>query len=143
MLSRRILVSEFPIQGVVFHDGSDPVKMHNFYPIIYNETVFRAIESKTWSREAVLFARSSYASGQRFPVHWGGDCWSTFESMAESLRGGLSLSLSGFGFWSHDIGGFEGTSPAFIYKRWTALWTTFPRIAAFTAAGAIAFPGRY
>ena len=109
-----------PVENVAFHDGSDPVKMHNFYPIIYNETVFRAIESRRGRGEAVLFARSSYASGQRFPVHWGGDCWSTFESMAESLRGGLSLSLSGFGFWSHDIGGFEGTSPASIYKRWTA-----------------------
>jgi alpha-D-xyloside xylohydrolase len=109
-----------PVEGVVFHDGSDPAKMHNFYPVIYNETVFRAIESRRGRGEAVLFARSSYASGQRFPVHWGGDCWSTFESMAESLRGGLSLSLSGFGFWSHDIGGFEGTAPAFIYKRWTA-----------------------
>jgi alpha-D-xyloside xylohydrolase len=94
--------------------------MHNFYPIIYNEAVFRAIEAKRGRGEAVLFARSSYASGQRFPVHWGGDCWSTFESMAESLRGGLSLCLCGFGFWSHDIGGFEGTAPAYIYKRWAA-----------------------
>ncbi|HEY5954704.1 MAG TPA: alpha-xylosidase [Terrimicrobiaceae bacterium] len=109
-----------PTEGVTFHDGSDPLKMHNYYPIIYNETVFRAIETRRGRGEAVLFARSSYASGQRFPVHWGGDCWSTFESMAESLRGGLSLSLSGFGFWSHDIGGFEGTAPASIYKRWTA-----------------------
>ena len=109
-----------PTEGVVFHDGSDPVKMHNFYPVIYNETVFRAIEAKRGRGEAVLFARSAYASSQRFPVHWGGDCWSTFESMAESLRGGLSLSLCGFGFWSHDIGGFEGTAPACIYKRWAA-----------------------
>jgi alpha-D-xyloside xylohydrolase len=109
-----------PTEGIVYHDGSDPVKMHNFYPIVYNETVFRAIEAKRGPGEVVLFARSSYASGQRFPVHWGGDCWSTFESMAESLRGGLSLSLCGFGFWSHDIGGFEGTAPAYVYKRWTA-----------------------
>jgi alpha-D-xyloside xylohydrolase len=109
-----------PTAGVAYHDGSDPVKMHNFYPIIYNETVFRAIEAKRGSGEAVLVARSSYTSGQRFPVHWGGDCWSTFESMAESLRGGLSLSLCGFGFRSHDIGGFEGTAPASIYERWAA-----------------------
>ncbi len=109
-----------PTEAIVYHDGSDPVKMHNFYPIVYNETVFRAIEAKRGRDEAVLFARSSYASGQRFPVHWGGDCWSTFESMAESLRGGLSLSLCGFGFWSHDIGGFEGTAPAYVYKRWAA-----------------------
>jgi alpha-D-xyloside xylohydrolase len=66
----------------------------------------------------MVFARSSYASGQRFPVHWGGDCWSNFESMAESLRGGLSLTSCGFAFWSHDIGGFEGNPPPAVYKRW-------------------------
>jgi len=109
-----------PSTGVVYHDGSDPVKMHNFYPVIYNQTVFEAIEAKRGRGEAVLFARSAYVGGQKFPVHWGGDCWSTMESMGESLRGGLSLCLSGFGFWSHDIGGFEGTAPAYIYKRWAA-----------------------
>ena len=60
----------------------------------------------------MLFARSATAGGQQFPVHWGGDCESTFESMAETLRGGLSLAACGFGYWSHDIGGFEGTPDA-------------------------------
>ena len=54
----------------------------------------------------------------RFPVHWGGDCESTWEAMAETLRGGLSLTTSGFGFTSHDIGGFEGHPPAELYMRW-------------------------
>ncbi len=40
--------------------------------------------------------------------------------MEESLRGGLSLLMSGFGFWAHDIGGFESTSTADVYKRWVA-----------------------
>jgi alpha-D-xyloside xylohydrolase len=40
--------------------------------------------------------------------------------MAESLRAGLSLGLSGFGFWSHDIGGFEGTPSPSLFKRWVA-----------------------
>jgi alpha-D-xyloside xylohydrolase len=109
-----------PTEGVVYHDGSDPVGMHNLYPILYNEAVFRVLEKHRGKGEAALFARSTYASGQRFPIHWGGDCWSTFESMAESLRGGLSLGLCGFGFWSHDIGGFEGLPPAAVYKRWVA-----------------------
>jgi alpha-D-xyloside xylohydrolase len=109
-----------PSEDVVYHDGSDPVKMHNLYPILYNQCVFDLLVEKRGVGEAVLFARSSYASGQRLPVHWGGDCWSNFESMAESLRGGLSLGLCGFGFWSHDIGGFEGTAPASVYKRWAA-----------------------
>jgi len=105
---------------VVYHDGSDPVKMHNHYAVLYNEAVFDLLEQERGKGEALVFARSSHASGQRFPVHWGGDCHSTFESMAESLRGGLSLGLCGFGFWSHDIGGFEGTPPVAVYKRWIA-----------------------
>ena len=105
---------------VVYHDGSDPVGMHNLYPILYNETVFHLLEVVRGKGEAVLFARAAYASGQRLPVHWGGDCQSTFESMAESLRGGLSLSLCGFGYWSHDIGGFEGLPDPAVYKRWVA-----------------------
>jgi alpha-D-xyloside xylohydrolase len=109
-----------PTEGIVYHDGSDPAGMHNFYPILYNEVVFKVLEEIRGKGEAALFARSSYASGQRFPIHWGGDSWSTLESMAESLRGGLSLSACGFGYWSHDIGGFEGLPPAAVYKRWVA-----------------------
>lgn len=104
----------------VYHDGSDPNKMHNFYTYLYNKTVFELLEEKRGKGEAVLFARSATVGGQKFPVHWGGDCWSDYESMEESLRGGLSLLMSGFGFWAHDIGGFEQTSTADVYKRWVA-----------------------
>ena len=109
-----------PTEGIRYHDGSDPVKMHNFYTHIYNKCVFELLEQKRGRGEAVLFARSATAGGQKFPVHWGGDCWSDYESMEQSLRGGLSLLMSGFGYWSHDIGGFEQTSTADVYKRWCA-----------------------
>lgn len=105
---------------VVYHDDSDPVRMHNFYAQLYNEAVWEALEAKKGAGEAVLFARSATTGGQRYPVHWGGDCWSEFEAMAESLRGGLSLGMCGFGFWSHDIGGFEGKPPLELYIRWVA-----------------------
>ena len=104
----------------VYYDKKNPEKMHNYYTYLYNEAVFEVLEKKKGKDEAVLFARSATAGGQKFPVHWGGDCWSDYESMEESLRGGLSLQLSGFGFWSHDIGGFENTSTADVYKRWCA-----------------------
>ncbi|WP_369266785.1 alpha-xylosidase, partial [Streptomyces harbinensis] len=103
---------------VVWHDGSDPQRMHNYYTQLYNEAVFEVLTEARGEGEAVLFARSATAGGQQFPVHWGGDCESTFTAMAESLRGGLSLGLSGFGFWSHDIGGFEGTPTPEVFKRW-------------------------
>ncbi|RYG24826.1 alpha-xylosidase [bacterium] len=105
---------------VAWFDGSDPHRMHNYYTELYNRAVFEALEEKRGKGEAVLFARSATVGGQKYPVHWGGDCWSTYEAMAESLRGGLSLCLSGFGFWSHDIGGFEGNPPPSLYKRWVA-----------------------
>jgi alpha-D-xyloside xylohydrolase len=105
---------------VVWHDGSDPNGMHNFYPYLYNRTVFEALRKRKGEPGAVVFARSATVGGQQFPVHWGGDNTSSFESMAESLRGGLSLALSGFGFWSHDIGGFEGTPDPAVFKRWVA-----------------------
>ena len=104
----------------VYYNGMDPVKMHNYYTYLYNQTVFELLERKRGKGEAVLFARSATVGGQKFPVHWGGDCWSDYESMEESLRGGLSLQMSGFGFWSHDIGGFESTSTPDVYKRWCA-----------------------
>lgn len=105
---------------VVYYDGSDPEWMHNYYAYLYNKVVFEAIQEVKGAQEACVFARSATVGGQKFPVHWGGDCDSTYVSMSESLRGGLGLCLSGFGFWSHDIGGFEGTAPAHIYKRWLA-----------------------
>ncbi len=107
-----------PVKGIQYYDGSDSVKMHNYFTFLYNKTVFEVLEKERGKGEAVLFARSATVGGQQFPAHWGGDCSATYVSMAETLRGGLSLSAGGFGFWSHDISGFEQTAPADIYKRW-------------------------
>lgn len=107
-----------PLDAVYF-DGSDPEQMHNYYTQLYNETVFELLQEHA-EHDAVVFARSATVGGQKMPVHWGGDNSATFPSMAESLRGGLSLSLGGFGFWSHDIGGFEGKPDADVFKRWVA-----------------------
>jgi len=105
---------------VVWHNGADGEKMHNYYSYLYNKAVFDLLENVRGKGEALVFARSATAGGQKFPVHWGGDCSASYESMAETLRGGLSLSLSGFGFWSHDISGFESTATADLFKRWAA-----------------------
>ena len=114
----------------VYYDGSDPIAMHNFYTYLYNKCVFEALEGETGKDKAVLFARSATVGGQKFPVHWGGDCSAEFTSIAETLRGGLSLCASGFGFFSHDIGGFEQTATADVYKRWCAfgLMSTHSRL---------------
>lgn len=109
-----------PTEDVVYYDGSSPERMHNYYAYLYNKVVFDLLEKEKGKDEAVVFARSATVGCQQFPVHWGGDCDATYESMAESLRGGLSLALSGFGYWSHDIGGFENTASPDLFKRWLA-----------------------
>ncbi|KAF5559059.1 alpha-xylosidase [Fusarium mexicanum] len=113
-----------PWENVQYHNGMDPRQGHNYYALLYNQTVFEAICEERGVDEAAVFARAATAGGQCFPVHWGGDCESTWSGMIQSLRGGLSLGMSGFSFWSHDIAGFiaQGLSTDIpdpsIYKRW-------------------------
>ena len=108
-----------PTDDVVWYDGSDPYLMHNYYSFIYNRTVFTLMKELKGD-EAIVFGRSATIGCQQFPVHWAGDNVASYVSMAETLRGGLSLALSGFGFWSHDIGGFEDTTTPDLFKRWVA-----------------------
>ena len=109
-----------PVRDIAYYDGKDPLHMHNYYTFLYNKMVFDLLKEERGEGEAILFARSATAGGQQFPVHWGGDNSASYISMAETLRAGLSMSHSGFGFWSHDISGFEQTAPADVYKRWAA-----------------------
>lgn len=106
--------------NVRYFDGSDPIAMHNYFTYLYNKAVFEVLEEYYGKNKACLFARSATVGGQKFPVHWGGDCSAEYTSMAETLRGGLSLCMSGFGFFSHDMSGFEATATPDIYKRWAA-----------------------
>lgn len=98
-------------RDVVWYDGSPKLSMHNWYTQLHNQAVFEAIEETYGKGNACLYARSATVGGQQQPVHWGGDCESAFNGMAQSLRAGLSLTSSGFGFWSHDIRRFRRRVP--------------------------------
>ncbi len=100
-----------------YHDGTPGEQAHNLYPLLYNDAVFQVVDAHSGGK-GVVWARSATAGGQRYPVHWGGDSRTTFAHMAASLRGGLNFILSGFGYWSHDIGGFVHESNPALYARW-------------------------
>jgi alpha-D-xyloside xylohydrolase len=89
----------------------------------YNKAV--ADITKQTTGENIIWARSAWAGSQRYPIHWGGDAESTDDGMAAELRGGLSFGLSGFSFWSHDIGGFTANSVAAMDKNLFARWLAF------------------
>ncbi len=105
-----------PLYGV-YHSGKTGFAEHNLYPLRYNKAAAEVSSAETG--EHIIWARSAWAGSQRYPLHWGGDAEDSFGGMACSLRGGLSLGMSGFSFWSHDIGGFVKGPSKELYRRWT------------------------
>lgn len=121
-----------PFNGL-YHNGRMGFYEHNIYPLRYNKALFEGIakaenvaapggdEAAASGVSPIIWGRSAWAGSQRYPLHWGGDA-ATNETgatgMMGDLRGGLSLGLSGFSFWSHDIGGFVTKSPDDLYRRW-------------------------
>ena len=113
-----------------YHNGRGGLYEHNLYPLRYNKALFEVIDSfaksplSPWrgvggeAGAGIIWARSAWAGSQRYALHWGGDAATNNIGMLGDLRGGLSFGLSGFSFWSHDMGGFVTASPEDIYRRW-------------------------
>ena len=106
---------EIPEDGI-FHNGKTGAEMHNAYPLLYNEAIFKI--TKEYTDKSLVWGRSSFAGIQRYPLRWSGDPVSDFPSFALSLRGGLSYGMSGDPFWSVDLGGFRGDPGDELYVRW-------------------------
>jgi len=113
----KVDFGEYLPNDAVLADGRSGRAARNEFPNRYAATVWEAMEA-AGVEDPVLWTRSGWAGGQQYPVHWGGDPAATWESMAASLRGGLSLGLSGYAYWSVDIGGFHGEPTPELYVRW-------------------------
>ena len=100
-----------------YHSGKGGLYEHNLYPLRYNKALWEVVE-RSHPGEGIIWARSAWAGSQRYALHWGGDAATNNIGMLGDLRGGLSFGLSGFSFWSHDMGGFVTASPEDIYRRW-------------------------
>jgi alpha-D-xyloside xylohydrolase len=130
-LGARVIKADFgeqaPLDGV-YHDGTPGHRMHNLYPLLYNRAVAEATEEATG--ESILWARSTWAGSQRYPLHWGGDSSANWHNLGPQIAGGLSLGLSGFPFWSMDIGGFFGEASGPLLVRWmqAGVFFSHPRI---------------
>jgi alpha-D-xyloside xylohydrolase len=120
----------------IFADGRTGFYEHNLYPLRYNKAV--ADITKQTTGENIIWARSAWAGSQRYPIHWGGDAESTDQGMAAELRGGLSFGLSGFSFWSHDVGGFTATSVQRMDRDLFARWLAFGMLSSHSRCHGIA-----
>jgi alpha-D-xyloside xylohydrolase len=108
-----------PANGI-YHSGRSGWYEHNLYPVRYDQAVFDLTRETNGEGQGIIWARSAWAGSQRYPLHWGGDAENTDAAMAATLRAGLSMGLSGFTFWSHDVGGFVNRAPRDLYRRWLA-----------------------
>ncbi len=100
----------------VFYNGQTGATMHNLYPLLYNQCVYEVTQQERGY--GVVWSRSGTAGNQRYPVCWSGDPAADFDSLACTIRGGLSVGLSGVPFWSNDIGAFRGMPTPQLYTRW-------------------------
>ena len=105
-----------PLNNAIYASGKGGLYEHNLYPVRYDKAVFDVTKQTTG--DGIIWARAAWAGSQRYPLHWGGDAANTNNAMLSSLHGGLSFGLSGFSFWSHDIGGFVQSCPEELYRRW-------------------------
>lgn len=106
-----------PYLNGIYHSGKSGLYEHNLYPVRYNKAAYDIIK-KTNNGEGIIWGRSAWAGSQRYPLHWGGDAATTNTGLQGDIRGGLSFGLSGFCFWSNDMGGFVTKSPEKLYRRW-------------------------
>lgn len=121
-----VFKSDFGEQAPVdarYADGRDGVELHNLYPLLYNRAVFETTERRFG--RGLTWARSGYAGSQRYPVHWGGDSYSSLDQMAGQLRGLLSFGMAGVPFCSHDVGGFDYAPGYFDHTSVESFLETF------------------
>lgn len=121
-MGAKVIKTDFgenaPLDGV-YHDGTPGHQMHNRYPLLYNKALFEV--TKEGTGDGVVWARSAWAGNQRYPLHWGGDNSPNYHNIIPQIEGGLSFGLSGFQFWSQDIGGFCGVTNDPLLIRWMQL----------------------
>ena len=120
----------------IWANGRTGFYEHNLFPLRYNKAV--ADITKQITGDNIIWARSAWAGSQRYPIHWGGDAESTDDGMAAELRGGLSFGLSGFSFWSHDVGGFTATSVDNMDQDLFARWLAFGMLSSHSRCHGIA-----
>jgi alpha-D-xyloside xylohydrolase len=104
-------------EEAVYHNGLSGGEGHNLFTREFARVVYEAAR-EVHGDEALIWCRSGTIGAQGNPVHWAGDVSCNFDSMLGQLRAILGAGMSGFVFFSHDIGGFQGRAWPELYIRW-------------------------
>lgn len=98
--------------------GDEAKRLHNLFPIAYAKAPFERFSAHNKMRGFNL-TREGYAGIQRYPYIWAGDWPSEWQYFKPVIRAGINMGLSGVGYWSHNMGGFEHKADPELYIRWT------------------------
>lgn len=84
-----------------------PPEKANAYALMHAKGIFENQRKETEEKRVLNLTRSGYASGQRYAAMlWSGDTCASWETLKRQIREGLNMGLSGYPYWTLDIGGF-------------------------------------
>ncbi|QRN85306.1 glycoside hydrolase family 31 protein [Clostridia bacterium] len=112
-------------EDAVFYNGKSGREMHNIFPYLYNKATWDVVKE----RKGYLLGRSAWRFSQSIPGVWAGDQTSDFcrwSGLPSAITAGITAGLSGFGFWTSDIGGYFSSPDKETLLRWTQFGTFSP-----------------
>lgn len=98
--------------------GEEVKKLHNIFPIAYAKAPYEKFQKYNQMR-GMNHTREGYAGIQRYPFIFAGDWPSEWQYFEPVIKAGLNIGMSGVGYWSHCMGGFEHDADPELYIRWT------------------------
>ena len=104
--------------GISYKNGFEAESMHNLYAYLYEEAVYEILEKRFGENGACMLSHSAFVGSQKFSYQMLDNEEPSYESMASTLRSGLSLSISGFPYWSQNIGGLSDECAPDLFIHW-------------------------
>ncbi len=92
-------------------------KLHNVFPVAYAKAPYEKFQDFNKIR-GLNQTREGYSGIQRYPFIFAGDWPSEWQYFAPVIKAGINIGLSGVGYWSHCMGGFEHVADPELYNRW-------------------------
>lgn len=81
--------------------------VRNAFPLFETSAVYEGQRATTQDKRVVILSRSAYTGQQRNgSISWSGDISANWETLRRQVPAGLSFGMSGFPYWTTDIGGF-------------------------------------
>ena len=97
--------------------GQEIKSLHNLFPVAYAKAPYEKYQAYNKMR-GMNHTREGYAGIQRYPFIWAGDWPSEWQYFEPVIKAGLNIGMSGVGYWSHNMGGFEHVADPELYIRW-------------------------